>query len=45
MDEFEISSTMTIGTKVKAVKWLNEGRLGKCDINNHSDKIYMVWLN
>jgi serine/threonine-protein kinase RsbT len=26
MDEFEITSTIHIGTKVRAVKWLNEGK-------------------
>ena len=36
MDEFEISSTINIGTKVKAVKWINEGQARKIDINNHN---------
>lgn len=26
MDEFEITSTVNLGTKVRAVKWLNEGQ-------------------
>lgn len=26
MDEFEITSTINVGTKVRAVKWLNEGK-------------------
>ncbi len=26
MDEFEITSTVNVGTKVRAVKWLNEGK-------------------
>ncbi|WP_416825966.1 anti-sigma regulatory factor [Ectobacillus polymachus] len=26
MDEFEISSSIDLGTKVRAIKWLNEGR-------------------
>ena len=36
MDEFEIKSTIHIGTKVRAVKWLNEGQARKIDDNfNH----------
>lgn len=27
MDEFEITSTINIGTKVRAVKWFNEGKV------------------
>lgn len=26
MDEFEVTSTVNLGTKVRAVKWLDEGR-------------------
>lgn len=26
MDEFEITSTINVGTRVRAVKWLNEGK-------------------
>ena len=29
MDEFEITSTVNFGTKVRAVKWLNEGQASR----------------
>ena len=31
MDEFEIESTIHIGTKVRAVKWFNEGKAKNID--------------
>lgn len=31
MDEFEITSTINLGTKVRAVKWLNEGQVKQVD--------------
>src|SRR5690606_9177800 len=31
MDEFEITSTVDLGTKVRAVKWLNEGKVKYVD--------------
>jgi serine/threonine-protein kinase RsbT len=33
MDEFEIESTVHLGTKVRAVKWFNEGKAKKIDDN------------
>lgn len=33
MDEFEIESTVYLGTKVRAVKWFNEGKAKKIDDN------------
>jgi len=31
MDEFEIKSTVNLGTKVRAVKWFNEGQVSHID--------------
>ena len=44
MDEFEISSTINIGTKVKAVKWLNEGQARKIDIQQPLQIKYLYGL-
>ncbi|HZG72416.1 MAG TPA: ATP-binding protein [Chondromyces sp.] len=35
MDEFEITSTVNLGTKVRAVKWLNEGQVKHIDYFTH----------
>ena len=35
MDEFEITSTIDHGTKVRAVKWLNEGQAKHVDYVTH----------